>query len=99
MMKEVAGDDEGGPADNQLEVRDKSVTQCEKPRLYANSLEKIFHRSRDNDSWLSINLIAVEAQLTRSLNNKPLNLMLSRGRMFAERGALSFLDLIPQDGL
>ena len=43
MMKEVVGDDEGGPADNRLEVRDKSVTRREKPRLYANSSEKIFH--------------------------------------------------------
>ena len=31
MMKEVVGDDEGGLADNRLEVRDKSVTRREKP--------------------------------------------------------------------
>ena len=43
MMKEVVGDDEGRPADNRLEVRDESATLLQKPRLYANSLEKIFH--------------------------------------------------------
>ena len=46
MMKEVAGDDEGGPADNRLEVRDKSVTRrdSQEPRslLFYILRKKIF---------------------------------------------------------